>query len=59
MKKSLVAIVKYKRPLDSVRKAVELSRGLDHLPAGSKRKSDETGTWKKEDDLVRKMHVSG
>jgi uncharacterized protein (DUF362 family) len=33
MKKKLVSIVKYEKPLDSVRKAVELSRGLDHLPA--------------------------
>jgi uncharacterized protein (DUF362 family) len=32
MKKSLVSIVKYEKPLDSVRKAVELSKGLDHLP---------------------------
>ncbi|MEE8542109.1 MAG: DUF362 domain-containing protein [Desulfobacterales bacterium] len=28
-----VAIVKYEKPQDSVRKAVELSRGLDHLPS--------------------------
>jgi uncharacterized protein (DUF362 family) len=36
MKKNLVSIVKYERPLDSVRKAVELSHGLDHLPSQSK-----------------------
>jgi uncharacterized protein (DUF362 family) len=36
MKKSLVSIVKYEKPLDSVRKAVELSQGLDHLPANAK-----------------------
>lgn len=32
MSKSLVSIVKYKKPGESVRKAVELSKGLDHLP---------------------------
>lgn len=32
MNKSIVAIVRYQDPLDSVRKAVELSHGLDHLP---------------------------
>jgi uncharacterized protein (DUF362 family) len=36
MKKHLVAIVKYEEPLESARKAVELSRGLDHLPSGAK-----------------------
>jgi len=30
--RSIVAIVRYEKPLESVRKAVELSRGLDHLP---------------------------
>ena len=30
------AIVKYEKPLDSVRKAVELSHGLDHLPANAR-----------------------
>ncbi|MGD2097065.1 MAG: DUF362 domain-containing protein [Desulfobacterales bacterium] len=30
--KSPVSIVRYKKPLESVRKAVALSRGLDHLP---------------------------
>ncbi len=33
MTQSLVSIVRYERPLESVRKAVELCRGLDHLPA--------------------------
>ena len=32
MSKQIVAIIKYEKPLESVRKAVELSRGLDHLP---------------------------
>ncbi len=32
MSKSIVSIVRYEKPLDSVRKAVELSKGLDHLP---------------------------
>ncbi len=36
MSKSVVAIVRYKKPLESVRKAVELCRGLDHLPAKAK-----------------------
>ena len=35
MKKNIVAVVKYEKPLDSVRKAVELSHGLDHLPANA------------------------
>ena len=30
--KQTVSIVRYEKPLDSVRKAVELSQGLDHLP---------------------------
>jgi uncharacterized protein (DUF362 family) len=30
--KSLVSIVKYQKPLESVREAVKLCRGLDHLP---------------------------
>lgn len=34
--KSIVSIVKYEKPLDSVRKAVNLSKGLDHLPANAK-----------------------
>jgi uncharacterized protein (DUF362 family) len=36
MNKSTVAIVSYDKPEESVRQAVELSRGLDHLPAGAK-----------------------
>ena len=36
MNKRLVSIVKYEKPLDSVRKAVELSQGLDHLPSKAK-----------------------
>jgi uncharacterized protein (DUF362 family) len=36
MNKSIVAIVNYENPLESVRKAVELSHGLDHLPANAK-----------------------
>jgi uncharacterized protein (DUF362 family) len=36
MRKPIVAIVNYENPLESVRKAVELSRGLDHLPANAK-----------------------
>lgn len=33
--KSCVAIVRYEKPLDSVRKAIVLSGGLDHLPQGA------------------------
>ncbi|UCD80636.1 MAG: DUF362 domain-containing protein [Desulfobacterales bacterium] len=36
MKKKLVSIVKYEKPLDSVREAVELSHGLNHLPSRAK-----------------------
>jgi uncharacterized protein (DUF362 family) len=36
MSKSVVAIVCYESARESVRKAVELARGLDHLPAGAK-----------------------
>ena len=32
MKKNLVAIVRYEKPLESVRQAIEMSHGLDHLP---------------------------
>jgi uncharacterized protein (DUF362 family) len=35
MIKSCVAIVRYEKPLESVRKVVELSGGLDHLPLGA------------------------
>lgn len=34
--KSLVSIVKYEKPLESVRKAVELCHGLDHMPKGAR-----------------------
>jgi len=30
--KSIVAIIRYEKPLESVRKAIDLSHGLDHLP---------------------------
>lgn len=33
--KSCVAIVRYEKPLESVRKVVDLSGGLDHLPRGA------------------------
>lgn len=36
MSKSLVSIVRYEKPLESVRRAVELCRGLDHLPSGAR-----------------------
>jgi uncharacterized protein (DUF362 family) len=36
MKKFSVAIVRYEQPLESVRKVVELSKGLDRLPAKAK-----------------------
>jgi len=36
MGKTIVSIVKYEKPFDSVRKAVDLSRGLDHLPANAR-----------------------
>ncbi len=36
MKKHLVAIVKYEKPLESVRRAVDLCQGLAHLPVGGK-----------------------
>jgi len=32
MSKSLVSVVRYEKPGESVRKAVELAKGLDHLP---------------------------
>ena len=34
--KSTVALVRYRNPLDSIRKATELSHGLDDLPAGAR-----------------------
>lgn len=36
MNKKLVAIVRYEKPGESVRNAVELSQGLDHLPTRAK-----------------------
>jgi len=36
MSKVIVAIVRYEKPGESVRKAVDLSRGLDHLPKGAR-----------------------
>jgi len=36
MDNSLVGIVHYEKPLESVKKAVELSKGLDHLPSNAK-----------------------
>jgi uncharacterized protein (DUF362 family) len=33
VKKSIVAIVRYEKPLESIRRAVDLSHGLDQLPA--------------------------
>jgi hypothetical protein len=32
----LVSIVRYEKPLESVRKAVELAKGLENLPAKAK-----------------------
>ena len=36
MSKSVVAVVKYKKPLASVREAVALSGGLNHMPSKAK-----------------------
>ena len=36
MEKQIVAIVRYEKPLESVRRAVDLSHGLDHLPSNAK-----------------------
>jgi uncharacterized protein (DUF362 family) len=36
MKKYKVAVIKYEKPIESVRKAVELSGGLDAMPAGAR-----------------------
>ena len=36
MSKSLVSVVRYEKPLESVRYAVDLSRGLAHLPSKAK-----------------------
>lgn len=36
MKKHTVSVVKYEKPLESIRKAVDLAGGLDHLPKKAK-----------------------
>ena len=36
MRKPIVAIMRYEKPLESVRGAVDLSHGLDHLPSRAK-----------------------
>ncbi|MFZ5596783.1 MAG: DUF362 domain-containing protein [Bacillota bacterium] len=36
MKKPVVAIVRYEKPLESVRRAVELSNGLEHMPKNAR-----------------------
>ena len=36
MEKRIVAIVCFEKPLESVRRAVDLSHGLDHLPSKAK-----------------------
>ncbi len=36
MRKPIVAVVRYEEPGESVRRAVELAGGLDHLPSGAK-----------------------
>ena len=36
MSKSLVAVVRYESPLESVRKAVKLSGGFENLPSGAR-----------------------
>ena len=36
MSKSIVSVVKYEKPQDSVRKAVELAKGLENLPDKAK-----------------------
>jgi hypothetical protein len=33
MEKRIVAIVRFEEPLESVRRTVDLSHGLDHLPS--------------------------
>ena len=32
----VVSILRYEKPLESVRKAVEMSRGLDHMPSNAR-----------------------
>ncbi len=36
MRKYKVAVVRYEKPIESVRRAVEMSAGLDHMPAGAR-----------------------
>ena len=36
MKKQIVSIVRYEKPFESVKKAVELCGGLKDIPAGTK-----------------------
>ena len=36
MNKSIVSIVKYEKPFDSIRKVVELAKGLENLPSNAK-----------------------
>jgi uncharacterized protein (DUF362 family) len=36
VRKRIVSIIRYEKPLESVRKAVDLSHGLDHLPTKAK-----------------------
>jgi uncharacterized protein (DUF362 family) len=36
MQKYKVAVMKYKKPLESVRQAVDLCAGLDHMPSGAR-----------------------
>jgi len=36
LSKSIVSIVKYEEPLESVRKAIQLSKGFEHLPSKAK-----------------------
>ncbi|MBT8366490.1 MAG: DUF362 domain-containing protein [Deltaproteobacteria bacterium] len=36
MKKFTVAVVRYEKPLESVRQAVDLCAGLEHMPAGAR-----------------------
>jgi len=36
MSHKTVSVVRYEKPLESVRKAVDLCRGLDHMPSGAK-----------------------
>jgi hypothetical protein len=42
MNESLVAVVRYEKPVESVQKAFELSCSLDHLPSKAKVLSNPT-----------------